>query len=429
MAESLLERSARYIDESVYEGPRTVNPIDGSFHEIADGLAMVCGFSHVWTLDTGDGLVVCDTSLPGYAALAVDHLRRWRPAPVRTIIYTHGHVDHVGGARTFLEDADQQGHPPPQVVGHIAVGQRFDRYDMTSGYNEIINRRQFALDDRPGSFTGDWVRPEIEYTDELDLEVGDRGLRLLHARGETDDHTVVWAPQPRLLFTGDLIFWAFPNAGNPQKAQRYPTEWAAALRRMIDLRPELLLPAHGLPIAGTERITAVLDDLATALEGLVRDTLEMMNAGARLDEIVHTVRVPQHLLDKPYLRPSYDEPEFVVRNIWRLYGGWHDGNPARLKPPADGAVAAEVAALAGGAGLLARRAAELCDAGDLRLACQLAEWAAQAEPADAEVHAVRAEVYRTRRDSELSLMARGLYRDASRSSEAVSPPPPAPEED
>ena len=50
---------------------------------------------------------------------------------------------------------------------------------------------------------------------------------------------------------------------------------------------------------------------ATALEGLVSDTLEMMNAGARLDEIVHTVRVPAELLDRPYLRPSYDESRGV----------------------------------------------------------------------------------------------------------------------
>ena len=191
---------------------------------------------------------------------------------------------------------------------------------------------------------------------------------------------------------------------------------------MIDLQPSLLAPAHGLPISGTERIARVLDDTATALEGLVADTLEMMNAGAVLDEILHTVRVPDDLLEKPYLRPSYDEPEFVVRNIWRLYGGWYDGNPARLKPAPDHAVAAEVAALAGGAAALARRAIELSDAGDMRLACQLAEWAAQAAPDDAEVHAARAGVYGARRDRELSLMARGIYLDASRSSEGAFQP-------
>ncbi len=427
MSESLLERSARYIDGATYEGPRTINPIDGSFHEVADGVGLVCGFSHIWTLDGNEGLVVLDTSLPGFATVALQHLRRWRDAPVDTIVYTHGHVDHVSGARIFLDDATERRRRSPTVVAHDAVGRRFDRYDLTSDYNEIINARQFGSNFRFGSFDGEWVKPQVTYRDGLDLEVGEARLKLIHEKGETDDHTIVWVPQKRALFTGDLVIWAFPNAGNPQKAQRYPAEWAAALRRMIDLEPALLLPAHGLPVAGTERIASVLDDTASALEGLVRDTLEMMNAGARLDEVVHTVRVPQQLLDKPFLRPSYDEPEFVVRNIWRLYGGWHDGNPARLKPPADSAVAAEVAALSGGADRLARRAAELCEANELRLACQLAEWAAQAAPTDTGVHAVRAEVYRTRRDRELSLMARGLYLDASRSSEIESQPEQLPD--
>ena len=109
----------------------------------------------------------------------------------------------------------------------------------------------------------------------------------------------------------------------------------------------------------------------------------MMNDGATLDEIVHTVRAPERLLERPYLRPVYDEPEFVVRNVWRLYGGWFDGNPARLKPPRDAVLAAEVAALAGGAVALADRAAEIADDGDLRLAAQLIEWAAAAAPDDA----------------------------------------------
>jgi glyoxylase-like metal-dependent hydrolase (beta-lactamase superfamily II) len=71
------------------------------------------------------------------------------------------------------------------------------------------------------------------------------------------------------LFVGDFVIWNFPNAGNPQKVQRYPIEWAAALRDMAAHGPELLLPAHGLPIEGRERIARVLDDIAGALERLV----------------------------------------------------------------------------------------------------------------------------------------------------------------
>jgi alkyl sulfatase BDS1-like metallo-beta-lactamase superfamily hydrolase len=74
---------------------------------------------------------------------------------------------------------------------------------------------------------------------------------------------------------------------------------------------ELLLPAHGLPLAGADRIRTVLEDVASVLESLVRQTLDLMNEGARLDQILRTVGLPKELLEKPYLRPVYDEPEFA----------------------------------------------------------------------------------------------------------------------
>ena len=147
-----------------------------------------------------------------------------------------------------------------------------------------------------------------------------------------------------------------------------------------------------------------------------------MNEGARLDDIVQAVRVPDAVLRRPWLRPNYDEPEFVVRNIWRLYGGWYDGNPARLKPAPDGTIAAEVASLAGGAAPLARRALEVADAGDLRLAAQLVEWATAADPADVAAHRARADIYRRRRHEETSLMAKGIYRAAADDSAAIADP-------
>jgi alkyl sulfatase BDS1-like metallo-beta-lactamase superfamily hydrolase len=161
----------------------------------------------------------------------------------------------------------------------------------------------------------------------------------------------------------------------------------------------------------------VLLGVADVLEQLVADVLERMNAGQRLDAIVHEVQVPPAVLEQPWMQPVYDEPEFVVRNIWRLYGGWYDGNPARLKPPTDEGVAREVASLAGGVAALAARAAEVAAAGDLRLAAQLAEWAVQADPDDADAHGTRADVYTARRAEEASLMAQGIFGSAARDSQ------------
>src|SRR5204862_6553149 len=141
------------------------------------------------------------------------------------------------------------------------------------------------------------------------------------------------------------------------------------------------------PIMGADRIQQALGDTAELLESLVGQTLALMNEGARLDDIVHSVVAPAHLLDKPYLKPVYDEPEFVVRNLWRLYGGWYDGNPAHLKPAPAGALAREIAELAGGAPRPAARALEVAADGDLRPAGHLADVAARAARDDAGVHA------------------------------------------
>ena len=296
----------------------------------------------------------------------------------------------------------------------------------------MINARQFGRGKNVGAIAAmgpdagqafgptRWIQPDTTFHDRLHFRVGDLSFELRHAKGETDDHLWAWVPERKAICAGDFVIWVFPNAGNPQKVQRYPLEWAAALREMAGLGAELLLPAHGLPVGGQDRVRMVLTDGAAALEFLVERSLTLMNEGARLDTLLHEVRLPDDVLEKPYLRPTYDEPEFVVRNVWRLYGGWYDGNPAHLKPAPERALAQEVASLAGGAGALAARAIQVAEGGDLRLACELAEWAGLAAPDDKSVHGIRAEVYTQRRRAELSLMARGVYGDASRRSQAIS---------
>ena len=71
-------------------------------------------------------------------------LRSWSTDPVDSIVYTHGHVDHVGGSGAFAAQAGAAGHAAPRVIGHEAVAPRFERYRMTNGYNVDINQRQFG---------------------------------------------------------------------------------------------------------------------------------------------------------------------------------------------------------------------------------------------------------------------------------------------
>jgi alkyl sulfatase BDS1-like metallo-beta-lactamase superfamily hydrolase len=413
----LLGMSAQIIDEGIAEGPAAFNRVNRELSEVGDGVAVVEAFSHVVSFDTGDGLVLFDTSLESHARPIIESLRKWRDAPIDTIAFTHGHVDHIGGAKVFVDHALDRGDRRPRFVAHENVDPRIDRYTLTSGYNKIINWRQFAMsrgkklsdmDDAPFGPT-EWVRPDTTFAEKLSVRVGDDTIEMRHDKGETDDHLWAWIPERKAICAGDFLIWMFPNAGNPQKAQRYPLEWAHALRQMQAMGAELLLPAHGLPIAGKKRINEVLDNMARALEGLVEETLKLMNQGAKLNDIIHSVHVPADLLEKPYLRPMYDEPEFVVQNIWRLYGGWYDGNPANLKPARESELAEEITRLAGGAPALGFRARELSEAGQHRLACHLAEIAVSAAPDSKAVHKARAKIYAARRDAELSLMSKGIY--------------------
>ena len=348
--------------------------------------------------------------------------------------------DHVGGSTAFAAAAQSAGVPRPHVIGHANVVRRLDRYEYTSNWNVIINARQFGgvsgelnlnLDStEPGVavrasskvrrfLPSSTLRPDDTFEHTHDITVGGVRIEMRLARGETDDHLWAWLPEHRAVVTGDFLIWNFPNAGNPQKVQRYPIEWAAALREMIAVGPELLLPAHGLPIEGRARIARVLDDVATALEDIVAEVVALMNAGATLDTIIHTVRVPADTLAKPYLRPLYDEPEFVVRGIWRQFGGWWDGAASRLKPSPDAHLATVLAELAGGPQVLLRRAEEAIAAGDVRLASHLADLAGWAAPDDPVVHGGRAAIYLARRKLETSLMSKGIFAAAARESQQI----------
>jgi len=430
-----IELSTKVIDSGIVDEP--LNRVTNDITELADNLAIVESFSHSVVWDTGDGLMCFDASGAGSGEAVVNSIRSWRNDAITSLVYTHGHADHVGGSVAFAHDAQSRGLPNPRVIGHENVSKRMDRYSTTNGLNVRINRRQFggiksdmkpnsgnmrealALDEGAQYFIPPaTLRPDQSFVDQLTIKAGDTVVEFHHARGETDDHLWGWIPEKKWIFTGDFVIWNYPNAGNPQKVQRYALEWAQALRRMIAQGPELLLPAHGLPIEGKARIAMVLDDIATSLESLVMQVIDMMNTGETLDTIIHSVKVPQSILDKPYMRPFYDEPEFVVRNIWRLYGGWWDGAASRLKPAPDAVVAQELAALAGGAKVLMNRALEIADS-DLRLACHLADLAGWAEPENAGIHANRAAIYDKRRRSELSLMSKGIYKSAARESEEV----------
>ncbi len=400
------------LSENLLSGRLTTNdsnPVTSvlGLEEYAPNLAFVSSMANSIVLKTSEGLVLIDTGNPMMGRMTLGQVREWSSAPLHSAIYTHGHIDHVMGTRFWDDEAEENHLPRPVVYAHEAVPARFARYVKTSGYNGAINARQFrgAITQWPTVYR----HPDILVKTQLTLKVGECTLELNHDKGETDDHLWVWLGEQETLCSGDLFIWASPNCGNPQKVQRYPLEWANALDAMRAKQAKILFPGHGPPIEGAERVEYALKSTAELLRTLHDQCIGLMNQGLPLEQVVARVVVPQALVELPWLRPVYDKPAFIIRNLWRLYGGWWDGNPARLEPPSDDQVAVQVATLAGGAKVLIDRAIALSDAGEHALASQLAEWAHAAEPKNAEFSDKRAMIYDRRADAEVCLMARGVY--------------------
>ena len=383
--------------------------------EVAERTYFASLFSGVTAFETDDGLVLIDSGMQRLAPPLNGMLRQHSDMPVHTAIYTHGHVDHAFGLRSFL--LPQQ--PPPRVIGHENMPARFERYALTAKHNGALNARQFggcvgeAESDAYNTFGPPPVPPTELYHDALDIEVGGVTFQLRHCKGETDDHTWVYCPERGVLCTGDLFIWGVPNAGNPQKAQRYPWAWAEGLRAMAATKPATLCPGHGGPIIDdAQLIQRMLNETAGFLETIVERTIAALENGSPPHvDVVTSMALPTS--DSPWLQPVYDEAEFIVRNVIRYYGGWFSGRFSELKPAPRDVLASEVVALAGGAEALLKRAEQLAAEGRWRVACHLADYALEAGADQAEVGLRVADIYERRAAQETSLMAINLFRSAA----------------
>jgi glyoxylase-like metal-dependent hydrolase (beta-lactamase superfamily II) len=382
-----------------------IPPFRADPYEVTPGVLMSANFSNTYAVQTGAGLLLIDPGTAPFAQHIYDGIRPWSDAPLHTAVYTHGHADHAFGLRPWLDAGER-----PQIVAQENCVARFARYQLTHGLNARINQRQFGLPRPTFPDRFDW--PTITVRDALVQRIGDTEVRYRAAKGETDDALYISLPDKGLLFTGDLVIWAAPNCGNPQKVQRYPMEWAVALDQMASLGAEWLLPGHGLAVHGEKAIRVMLTQTAAWLRSIIDQVLERLNRGETPEEIFHAVEPDAELSKRPFLRVTYDHPKFIVRNLLRLWGGWWDGNAANLLPSPWADQGREIAALAGGIDALVARGRALFDAADLSMACHVAEWATRGHPDHQGAQELKRDAYAARLETARAVMTIGIYRDA-----------------
>jgi alkyl sulfatase BDS1-like metallo-beta-lactamase superfamily hydrolase len=386
--------------------------------EVAPGIHFLAGFGNTTFIVGANGVAVVDPGLFTSGPRVVRELRAITDLPVRYVIYTHGHYDHAFGTPALLDDAAARGHDAPDIVGHVNVARRFERYAKTAGHLATTFDLQFAS---WGPNGGDVVRkarycpPTIAYEDRLELDgLGDRLVELRHGLGETDDHTWVWVPDVRTIVGGDFIVSSLPNAGTPFRVQRYVLEWAEALEAMASVEPLAIISGHGGVF--TDDAAEMLHTTARALRWLDAEVVRRINEGQWQEQILAEVRLPDELETSKYLQPLYGCTSFAVHDLLRRYMGWYDGNPSMLFPSTRSEIAEEVVGLVGSTAAVLARADELAqgDEAAKQRALHLVDFVIFAGGDDVrEARRRKADLLDARADGEPSFVASNILRSAA----------------
>ncbi|NNJ24308.1 alkyl/aryl-sulfatase [Alienimonas chondri] len=400
---------------------------------VSDGVFVAVGYSpaNVGLIVGENGAVVIDTgmSVDDGRRIAAE-FRKLTDKPVRAIVFTHSHGDHTGGAAAFLELADEK----PQVWAHenfgsearplLAGGVSFQRVRgarqagfMLPPEDRINNGVAPARYPKRGGNAfeaGREVKPSQFLAEESrTVEVGGVTIELVAAPGETNDELFVWHGASRTLFAGDNFYRSFPNLyairGTPNRSVRL---WADSLDKMVDRDAAALVGGHTDPVLGEEQVREVLTDYRDAVQYIHDETVAGMNRGLTPDELAATVRLPERLANKEYLRPFYGHPEWGVRSVFAGYLGWFDGNPTNLfrLPPKE--EAERFAKLAGGAENLrsaAREALEGGDGADAQWAAQLADRLLALDPEDQAAKNLKADALTQLARRSVTATARNYY--------------------
>lgn len=380
---------------------------------IADGVWLLHGQGQTFVADVGGGLLVIDSGPGGHVTAGmIEALRAETDLPVLAICYSHGHLGYNAGVRQWIEHAAQRGEPAPRVLAHVNVLARQRRYRETQRLQERMAEIQFRH--ASGALAGKLRQhtPAETFTDGMTVGQGERRAEILWAPSETDDAVAVWLPGRRLLYGGPAVIDSIPNIGTPFRTMRDTVRWAETLERLAGLQPQTVVREFGATLEGEDNCQHVLLHTARALRWLRDEVVRLMNAGCNEREMLAALRPPPELFEQPWMQPSYGDPTYIARDIYRSENGWWDRNATSLHPAEPGQAAAEVLAAIGDPAVVLEHARGLAARGELQLALHVIDLLALApgdKPSVVEARRLKAEWLRARGKQVRSYVSRSLY--------------------
>lgn len=394
-----------YAFEQGETAPPTVNPSlwrqarlnnQAGLYKVTDRLYQIRGadLSNMDIIEGDTGLIVIDTLVTAEAAhAALDLYYANRPRkPVIAVIYTHSHVDHFGGVKGVVSEADvktgkvrilaPQGFLASAVSENVLAGNAMSRRSEYM-YGMLLPRNATGqVDAGLGKGTSFGTVTLIAPTELITQPV--QTMRIdgvdiefqLTPGTEAPAEMNIYFPQLRVLCAAENATHTLHNLLTLRGALvRDPKAWAFYLGQTVQRyggRSDILIAQHHWPTWGRERIVEMLSDQRDMYEWLNDQTLRLINQGYTPLDIADRLRtLPQPLARKWYARDYYGSVNQNVRAIYQRYMGFYDGNPAHLDPLPPIETARRTIAWMGGVDAVLAKLRAAYAAGDYRWVAQI----------------------------------------------------------
>jgi alkyl sulfatase BDS1-like metallo-beta-lactamase superfamily hydrolase len=368
--------------------------------KITDTIYMAPMGSNVYLVMTPDGNVVIDTAPEAQSQKAKDLLTTVSQAPVKYIILTHGHADHIGGIGLWKQ-------PGTQI---IAQRNYVELVNFVARLDGFFTPRNAVGFNRPAHPVGAWagnfggvIEPTILFDQQYEFTLGGVKFQLFSTPGETPDHLTVWLPDQKIAFIGDN----YAGAGIPEPMSfpaLYPIrgskprpalDWIKSIDTDLALKPEIVLNGHGDPIIGQADVTQKLTRYRDAIQYVHDETVKGMNAGKDVYTLMQEIKLP----DSYNLSQLWGKVTWSVRGIYDGYAGWYDGNPTSMYEEPPSSVYPDLVKLAGGPDRVSQLAQERLQAGKPVEALHLTDIALSSDPQNAAALNVRIKAFENLRET------------------------------
>lgn len=346
--------------------PQRVDDLQGmaaGLVPINDFVFKIEGEGAIFLINTSEGSVLVDTGFEGRMADQQKIIRETATGPIRKIVLTHAHMDHSGGITAWQSDLDAGA----ELITHHRYDYMARLQRESIAYftvrNHVLYPARVPLDVDPAENRPYWnlgEKREVYPGANYEFELG--GVKFVviapENGGEGEDGILLWLPESRILFTGDLfgtLYPMFPNLYTVRgEKYRDPLDYIDALDLVLALDPQVIAHSHFRVVEGEEYIQASVKKMRDAVQFMWDETIRGMNEGKTVWELMRDVKLPPHLA----LSQGHGKVSWSVRAAWEIVAGWYYYDTiANLYHVPPTAVNADLLEMVGGGDALAARAA------------------------------------------------------------------------